>query len=59
MSKQRIAFLIELDDKHEFAAVRRLLKRLLRGYGLKCLGIRPAAETKTFGGSPPSDPTNN
>lgn len=36
----KICIVVRLDDKHDERAVRRLLKRLLRAYGLKCVDLR-------------------
>jgi hypothetical protein len=41
MNKQKIAFLIEIGPD-DWRVVARLLKRLLRTYGFRCLAIRPA-----------------
>lgn len=36
---RHVAFTVLLDAKHELPAVRRLLKRLLRTYGLRCVRL--------------------
>ena len=36
---RHVSFTVLLDAKHEWASVRRLLKRLLRAYNLKCTKI--------------------
>ncbi len=41
MSTRKIAFMLEIGDQ-DWRAVRRLLKCLLRAYGLKCIAIQPA-----------------
>lgn len=48
---RRIAMLIELpnDLETDSTSLRRFLKALLRSYGMRCLSIKPPAETKTFG----------
>ena len=40
----RITLTIQLDSKHDWRAVRRLLKRLLRGYGLRCIALQTEAD---------------
>lgn len=51
-AKRRIAILLELpeDTPHLLGtiALRRLLKGLLRSYGLKCLSIKEPSDTATF-----------
>ena len=51
--KRRIAILLELPhdslDMIGMIALRRLLKGLLRAYGLKCLSIKDPKDTATFG----------
>lgn len=51
-AKRRIALLLELPhdnvDAIGMIALRRCLKALLRGYGLKCLSIKEPHETVTF-----------
>ena len=53
MTRRRIALLIELPDDTAhllgMIALRRLLKCLLRSYGLKCLSIKHPSDTATFG----------
>lgn len=39
MEKNTITVTLLMDDKHDVRAVRLLLKRLLRSYGLKCVGL--------------------
>ena len=52
-TKRRIALLLELPadspDSLGMIALRRLLKALLRAYGLRCLSIKEPSETMTFG----------
>lgn len=49
MTPPRIALLLELPaGEDDTPALRRLLKRLLRSFGIRCIGIRPPAETATF-----------
>ena len=52
MKKRRIALLLELPDDTAhllgMIALRRLLKALLRGYGLRCLSIKEPSDTITF-----------
>lgn len=56
MAKTRVAILIELPKGEAiFPALRRLLKILLRGYGLKCLACVPPDETRTFQPQPKAD----
>lgn len=51
-TKRRIALLLELPaDSPDMLALRRLLKGLLRVYGLRCLSIKEPSETVTFGGA--------
>jgi hypothetical protein len=62
MTRRRIALLLELptDDQDEgMRGLRWLLKRLLRGYGIRCLALRPPDQTATFGPKreTPSNPT--
>jgi hypothetical protein len=47
---RRIAILVELPkgDDVEMVAFRRLLKCLLRQFGLKCVGMKKPEETVTF-----------
>ena len=47
---RRIAILVELPkgDDVEMVAFRRMIKALLRQFGLKCVGMKPPEETKTF-----------
>ncbi len=40
--RRQITFTLQLDSKHDWHAIRRLLKNLLRGYRLKCIAIQPA-----------------
>ena len=52
-TKRRIALLLELPadnpDMLGMVALRRLLKALLRAYGLRCIDIKEPSETVTFG----------
>jgi hypothetical protein len=51
MAKRRIALLLEIpEDESEsgLRGLRSLLKRMWRGYGIRCLALRPPAETATF-----------
>jgi hypothetical protein len=47
---RRIAILVELPKGTpiEMVAFRRMIKALLRQFGLKCVGLRPPEETTTF-----------
>lgn len=36
----KICIVLKMDSKHDERAVRRLLKRLLRAYDLKCVDLR-------------------
>ena len=51
-TKRRIALLLELPadnpDMLGMIALRRLLKGLLRAYGLRCLSIKEPSKTVTF-----------
>ena len=51
-TKRRIALLPELPadspDSLGMIALRRLLKALLRAYGLRCLSIKEPSDTATF-----------
>lgn len=42
---RHVSFTVLLDAKHEWASVRRLLKRLLRAYNLKCTRITEDRES--------------
>ena len=53
--KRRIALLLEYDD-HRLRDFRRLLKAMLRGYGIRCLSMRPPEQTATFQSTNPSMP---
>ena len=49
--KRRVALLIEIPaamENAQFASIRRLLKSLIRNYGIRCLSVLPPAETITF-----------
>lgn len=52
---RRIAILVQLperitpNDPTGEQRLRRFLKAILRSYGIRCLAIRPPAETVTFG----------
>ncbi len=52
MTPRRIALLLELPadspDMIGMIALRRLLKGLLRAYGIRCLSIRDPKDTATF-----------
>lgn len=52
-TKRRIALLLELPadnpDMLGMVALRRLLKTLLRVYGLRCMSIKDPENTRTFG----------
>jgi hypothetical protein len=48
MAKTRLAILIEFDTKDDWRNIRRLLKSMLRTYGMRCLAVRPPEETTTF-----------
>lgn len=52
-ARRRIAILLELPADNPEAvgmiALRRLLKGLLRAYGLRCLSIKDPSDTATFG----------
>ncbi len=60
--RRRIALLIELPkqtaptDPAGEQRLRRFLKALLRSYGIRCLAIRPPADTKTFGSNSGDEP---
>jgi len=59
-SKRRIALLLEIPDDQEGSGMRGLrclLKRMWRGYGIRCIAARPPAETKTFQHVEPSTDT--
>lgn len=55
---RRLAILIETStDSDDMTGLRRLLKILLRQYGLRCLAIKPPNETQTFSEpAPPAEP---
>jgi len=55
MTKRQIAILIEMDTVDDMPSLRRMLKCLLRSYGMKCLAIRPPKETNTFGSATEPD----
>lgn len=40
----KLCIVVRMDDKHDVRAVRRLLKRLLRSYDLKCVDLREEKE---------------
>jgi len=39
---QHVTITVQMTTKHDIRAVRRLLKNLLRGYGLKCVRLEQA-----------------
>lgn len=47
---RRIALLVELPkgEAIEMVALRRMIKALLRGFGIKCLAMKTPEETQTF-----------
>jgi hypothetical protein len=49
--KRRIAILIEIpcDDDQGIGRLRAFLKVALRAFGIRCIGLRPPEETRTFG----------
>ncbi len=48
-TKRRIALLLEYNcDQLGHSALRKLLKGLLRSFGIKCLSIRDPSDTVTF-----------
>ncbi len=44
---------VQLDHKHDICLVRKLLKRLLRGYQLKCVAIAPVQTDQEAAGPSP------
>ena len=44
--ERHVSFTVLLDAKHEWASVRRLLKRLLRAYNLRCTKITEDPDSK-------------
>lgn len=48
--RRKIAILVSIPPGDEgIRRLRGLLKTMLRGFGIRCLAIRPPAETATFG----------
>ncbi len=56
MTERRIAILVSLPGgADDMPAFRRMLKALLRQFGLRCLAIRAPEDTKTFSESETDD----
>jgi hypothetical protein len=43
---KQIAITVEVGTDHDWCKIRRLLKALLRSYGLKCVSVEPAKPTE-------------
>lgn len=47
--RRKIAILVSIPEGDEgIRSLRALLKLMLRGYGIRCLAVRPPSETVTF-----------